>query len=422
MESENAVTISTHNGAQVALDHNRRVPKVVCKEPHIDPNGHFEIWRDFDPREKYEEIFGEARKEYNAKQTNEERKIEDYYDYICKDDKRHPMYEMIVGIYGKNEDGSPICSKNDGKRILRAFIEDWERRNPNLILCGVYYHADEEAQPHVHAVYIPYAQGYSRFLKSQTSISKALQQQGFKAQGQNTEQIQWQARENQYLGSLCNRMGFVVHHPGSKEHLDTETYKAQMKVQELKKEELELVQSLEEKKKELELVEDDLHTLRNQKTLSETVLAVMETPYHEIEVEHIPAQKKTLTKPEQPPKVVMLEKDYKELRSQAESASWMKRALEELRAVGSGLLKELNQRRRVAELQAKLQDAEQAVRVAELDLSYARADISYVKEQNEQQQQFMESIKTRTGKSIWELFMEFIKREREHEIIMHERE
>ena len=179
---------------------------------------------------------------------------------------------------------------------------------------------------------------------------------------------------------------------------------------------------MEQKKHEIELVKDELHSLRNQKSLSETVLAVMETPYHEIEVEHIPAQKKTLTRPEQPPKVVMLEKDYRELRSQAESASWLRRALDELRSVGERLTKELNQRRRVAELQAKIQDAEQAVRSAELDLSYARADVAAVKEENLQQQQFMETIKTRTGRSVWDMFLDFVTKEREHEIVMHERD
>ena len=41
---ENNVTISTHNGSQVARQHNLRNPKVIAKEDHIDPNGHFEVW------------------------------------------------------------------------------------------------------------------------------------------------------------------------------------------------------------------------------------------------------------------------------------------------------------------------------------------------------------------------------------------
>ena len=44
MEIENEVTIATHNGSQVARQHNLRNPKVIAKEDHIDPNGHFEVW------------------------------------------------------------------------------------------------------------------------------------------------------------------------------------------------------------------------------------------------------------------------------------------------------------------------------------------------------------------------------------------
>ena len=50
MEIENEVTIATHNGSQVARQHNLRNPKFICKEDHIDPNGHFEVWLDEDPK------------------------------------------------------------------------------------------------------------------------------------------------------------------------------------------------------------------------------------------------------------------------------------------------------------------------------------------------------------------------------------
>ena len=163
MYNENReVTISTHNGSQVAREHNKRNPRVILKEDHIDPEGHFEIWIDEDPKVAYERIFGQACEAYNAKQTKDDRKIQDYYAKICKDEKKHPVYEMIIGIYGRNPDGSPVCSKAEGRNILRAFVDDWKRRNPNLELIGAYYHADEEGAPHVHLDYIPVARGTPR--------------------------------------------------------------------------------------------------------------------------------------------------------------------------------------------------------------------------------------------------------------------
>lgn len=123
METEKRVTISTHNGSAYAREHNKRNPSVVAKEDHIRLDGTFEIWKDESPQEAYKRIFGKALEEYNAKQTREDRKIRSYYKKICDDEKKHPVYEMIVGIYGKDEQGNPICSKEDGKIILKTFID-----------------------------------------------------------------------------------------------------------------------------------------------------------------------------------------------------------------------------------------------------------------------------------------------------------
>ena len=38
MEIENEVTVSTHNGSQVARQHSLRNPKVIAKEDRIYPN------------------------------------------------------------------------------------------------------------------------------------------------------------------------------------------------------------------------------------------------------------------------------------------------------------------------------------------------------------------------------------------------
>lgn len=256
MEIENEVTISTHNGSQVSRQHNLRNPKVIVKEDHIDPNGHFEVWKDEDPKVAYERLFGEAVRVYNEKQMREERKIADYYRQICHDKKKHPVYELIIGIYGKKADGTPICSKNDGRRILRAFVEDWERRNPSLKICGVYYHCDESVGingsqvGHVHIDYIPVGEGFSRGLATQSSLSRALEQQGFISQGvNNTAQIQWEARENQFLSTLCAHAGYeVIHGRDGKEHLDTATYKKTKELQELEQRQVALIQDIAKKR------------------------------------------------------------------------------------------------------------------------------------------------------------------------------
>lgn len=425
MEIENEVTISTHNGSQVSRQHNLRNPRVIVKEDHIDPNGHFEVWRDEDPKAAYERLFGDAVRAYNAKQTRDERKITDYYRQICQDKKKHPVYELIIGIYGKKADGTPICSKNDGRRILRAFVEDWERRNPHLKICGVYYHCDESVGingsqvGHVHIDYIPVGEGFSRGLATQSSLTRALEQQGFISQGtMNTAQMQWEARENQFLATLCAHAGFeVIRGKGGKEHLDTATYKKVKELQELEKREVALTQNIAQKEQEYEDIQDRYETLKAQKSLSQAVLEAYNEPEREIEVQRTPAKKNPITKQETPAQVTMSEADYLVLKQRAAATTWIRRAMEDLKHLGERLTRELNQRRRVAELREQAASAEVAARAAEIDLANARAEIADLRQRAQEQQEWMEQQTTRSGKTIWEFFMDFITKQREREFI-----
>lgn len=422
---ENNVTISTHNGSQVARQHNLRNPKVIAKEDHIDPNGHFEVWLDEDPKTAYERLFGQSVQEYNERQTREDRKITDYYKQICEDKKKKPVYELIIGIYGKKADGTPICSKNDGKRILRAFVEDWERRNPQLKLCGLYYHCDESVGingsqvGHVHIDYIPVGDGFTRGMGMQSSLSRALEQQGFESQGlNNTAQMQWESRENQFLATLCAHAGFeVIRGNGNKEHLDTATYKKVKELEDLQEKQATLVQSFAQKEQEYLELQDKFETLKAQKSLSQAVLEAYAEPDFKIEVQRTPAKKNPITKQETPAQVTMAETDYLVLKERAAATTWIKKAIEELKYMGAKLTRELNQRRRVAELQERANSAEIEARAAEVSLANAKAEIADLQQQAWEQQEWMETHVTRNGKSIWDFFMDFITKQHEREYI-----
>ena len=224
-----SVTISTHNGSAVAREHNIRNPKVVSKEPHIQPDGKFEIWHDEKPQAAYQRIFGQALEEYNNKQKRADRKIQDYYRHICNDKKKHPVYEMIVAIGNRNN----TVDDETGYFVLRAFYDGWKERNPRLELIGAYYHADEDGVPHVHIDYIPVATGYVNGMSTQSALVKAFGQQEFFKDGKETAQIKWERRENAELERLCRQANIEVEHPliEGRKHLDTERYKFQAQVQ-----------------------------------------------------------------------------------------------------------------------------------------------------------------------------------------------
>lgn len=235
-------TIATHNGSKICRDHNIRNPKVIEKEKHIDPNGVYEIWHDEKIREAYKRIFGAAQREYNERQTREDRKIKSYYNRVAKDAKKHVGYEMIAGVYGKEVD------PEIGKEILREFVGDWKTRNPTLELIGVYYHADEEGQPHVHIDYIPVGHGYAKGMSVQNGLNKALEEIGFKTLSKaETAQIQWERRENQHLEKLCRQRGINVERPTAekKQHEETQEYKVRKQVENLEEKKITLESEIE---------------------------------------------------------------------------------------------------------------------------------------------------------------------------------
>lgn len=246
-----AYTISTHNGSQIAYDHNIRNRKVTDKEKHIDPNGINEIWLNEKIRDAYHRIFDLALEEYNQKQTRDDRKIKDYYNHIKQDAKKHVAYEMIVSI-GNRENRPP---KEIAKEIFKKFVEDWKIRNKNLELIGVYYHEDEQGVPHIHLDYIPLAIGYKRGLEIQTGLVKALGQMGFVKEGKLTAQIQWEKRENKVLEEMCVERGLEIEHPmvADRKHIETELYKTQ--------------KELEEKNRKAEQLEHEKYVLEQENAL-----------------------------------------------------------------------------------------------------------------------------------------------------------
>lgn len=214
------VTIATHNRPKVDRAHNLRDELRVANEPHIDPDGEHETWLDMDHRQAYEEIFGEARSEYNSKQKRNDRKINDYYEHIKKDKAKKPIYEMIVGVYNLELD------RNTKKEICKEFVKEWENRNPNLKLVGVYWHADEPGQEHIHIDYIPVGTGYKKGMTIQSSLTKAFEEMGFKTKHSNcTAQMMWEQRENAALEKICNEHELLVIHPqAGRAHMEKDTY------------------------------------------------------------------------------------------------------------------------------------------------------------------------------------------------------
>lgn len=213
-------TIATHNGSTLSQGHNRRDLKYTSKDGHIRENSHIEIWKDEPLQEAYERIFSDAQKEYNERQKRSDRKINDYYQKVKNDAKRHVCYEMIIGVYK-----APQVSEKEKREIMKEFVDSWQARNPNLELVGAYYHADEVGEPHVHIDYIPVAD-CTRGMSKQNALNSAFEQMGYHGTSiKNTPQMAWQRAQNQELERLCKERGITIEHDTEKKkHLSVREY------------------------------------------------------------------------------------------------------------------------------------------------------------------------------------------------------
>lgn len=101
-------TVSFHNGSAWSRGHNIRDERYTSNQEHINSSlttNNITIC-DIPVRQAYENIFGQAVKEYNNRQSRKDRRIDCYYDRTKNDKRKHPVYECIVQIGDKNDTGN----------------------------------------------------------------------------------------------------------------------------------------------------------------------------------------------------------------------------------------------------------------------------------------------------------------------------
>ena len=193
----------------------------------------------------YHELFEEALKKYNEKQTRKDRQIKDYYEHVRYDKQRKQFYEVIVQVGNKDD---MACGTKEGdlaKEILLHYMEDFQTRNPNLKVFNAVIHIDE-ATPHLHINFVPFSEGNKRGLETQVSLKGALKAQGITGSGRrDTEWNRWIEKEKEVCSISMARYGIGWNHLGTrKEHLSVLEYKKQERTKE--------VQQLNEEKERLQ--------------------------------------------------------------------------------------------------------------------------------------------------------------------------
>ena len=215
------------------------------------------------PIEKaYEEIFGQAVADYNAKQKRNDRKIDNYLAKVKQSKNNEKVfYENVVQIGKKDdtgildENGNVTEAASLAKEVLDEYARTFQERNPNLILFNAVLHMDE-ATPHLHLDYIPVAHGYKTGLKTRNSLSKGLQEMGIApAIGKNdTETMHWHQRERDFLEELCKKREIKTEVLGIvRDNYSLPEYRAAMREKEEAEAELEILNS--EKEEAISLID-----------------------------------------------------------------------------------------------------------------------------------------------------------------------
>lgn len=241
-------TISFMTG-KGSLNHN-------CRKFHAkntDPNRtHWNVeYCNEDIKDVYHELFDEALKRYNDKQTRKDRKIDDYYEKIRSGKQEKLFHEVILQIGDKDNMGSETMEGQLAAKILDEYMKGFQERNPTLRVFAAHLHLDE-ATPHLHIDFIPYVTGSKRGLDTRVSLKQALSSLGFKGGSRSeTELNQWVQSEKQKLAMVMRENEIEWDQKGTHaQHLSVLDYKKKVREQE--------VEELTEHKN---LLEHDLHDI-----------------------------------------------------------------------------------------------------------------------------------------------------------------
>ena len=95
-------------------------------------------------RQVYHELFDEAVKRYNERQTRADRKIADYYEKIRVGKQEKLFHEIVVQIGNRDDTNVRGEDAEIAIKILDEYFSGFKERNPQLRVFSAHLHLDEE--------------------------------------------------------------------------------------------------------------------------------------------------------------------------------------------------------------------------------------------------------------------------------------
>lgn len=204
----------THSDNKINVQHNNR--DFEEKEWGHTTNAHIDrslsqyntTFVKQDIKEAYKEAFGEALDEYNEKQKRQDRKIDDYYEYVKGLNDGHKkkgkgkattkynvqdeiiltvgnkdywddIHSRIIGsIHDKTEAEKVFIEykKKQSDEIFKEFLKDFQAKHKHLHVFNAVAHYDEKGAPHMHLTFFGKAEGMKKGLRLQPRTTRAVAQ------------------------------------------------------------------------------------------------------------------------------------------------------------------------------------------------------------------------------------------------------
>ncbi|MCM1233772.1 MAG: plasmid recombination protein [Ruminococcus flavefaciens] len=229
-----------------SVSHNTRT--FSAKNVDVERSRHNIEFCHSDIKEVYHKLFDEALERYNTKQKRNDRKIDDYYEKIRQGKQEKLFHEVIFQIGNKDDTNAKNDEGQLAREILIVFMDDFQKRNPNLYVFSAHLHMDEET-PHIHIDFVPFIRNSQRGLDTRVTLKGALAKQGFKGGTRSaTEWNQWIESEKQELSKVADRYGVQWKQLGThNKHLSVLDFEKQERAKEV----AELEQTISGSKAEL---------------------------------------------------------------------------------------------------------------------------------------------------------------------------
>ena len=220
--SEKTISISKGKGS---IQHNNR----KFETPNIDrlrvKDNITYVKQDI--KEAYQQIFGKAVEEYNAKQKKKCRRIDDYYEKIRQSKNGEELFhEVVVQVGDMTDSGYGTDDFNKCRQVLDDYMSDYCERNPHIHVFNAVMHLDEQT-PHLHISFIPIGEGYKTGMNVRNSLNKSMEAYSV---GDKVGILGWYERERAVLTERANRYGIEITQKNERrERLSVSEYKQTMR-------------------------------------------------------------------------------------------------------------------------------------------------------------------------------------------------